>query len=61
MQDLYIMDTLPLWILMTAYAAHIMEEYVLGWKDWAERMSGDFIPTSSSLPDSLLQPASFGK
>lgn len=34
------MDILPLWILVTAYAAHIMEEYFLGWRDWAERLSG---------------------
>ena len=34
------MNTLPLWILIVAYAAHIMEEYFLDWKGWAGRMSG---------------------
>lgn len=34
------METLPLYILIAAYAAHIMEEYFLNWKDWAEKLSG---------------------
>ncbi len=49
------MDTLPLWILIVAYAAHIMEEYFLDWKGWAERMSGihmgwaEFLVTNSAV------------
>lgn len=34
------MYTLPLWVLVVAYAAHIMEEYFLDWKNWTQKMSG---------------------
>lgn len=33
------MFCLPIWILVVAYAAHIMEEYFLNWRAWAEKMS----------------------
>ena len=38
------MDTLPLWVLAAAYAAHIIEEYCLDWRKWAESIS-KFKPT----------------
>ncbi len=34
------MDTLPLWILTVAYAAHILEEYMLDWRGWTLQISG---------------------
>jgi hypothetical protein len=34
-----IMDNLPFWILTVAYAAHILEEYVLDWRKWAQETS----------------------
>jgi hypothetical protein len=33
------MDNLPFWILTTAYAGHILEEYVLDWRKWAQETS----------------------
>jgi len=33
------MDNLPFWILTVAYAGHILEEYVLDWRKWAEETS----------------------
>lgn len=33
------MDNLPFWILTVAYAGHILEEYVLDWRTWAQRTS----------------------
>ena len=33
------MDTLPLWILTAAYAAHVIEEYFFDWRKWAESIS----------------------
>lgn len=33
------MDNVPFWALTVAYAAHILEEYILNWKDWAEKTS----------------------
>ncbi|WP_080903557.1 hypothetical protein [Parabacteroides sp. Marseille-P3160] len=33
------MDNLPFWILTVAYAAHILEEYMLNWKKWAQEIS----------------------
>ena len=33
------MDNLPLWILTAAYAGHILEEYVLDWRKWAQEIS----------------------
>lgn len=33
------MDNLPFWILTVAYAAHILEEYALNWKKWAQEVS----------------------
>jgi hypothetical protein len=33
------MENLPFWILTVAYAGHILEEYVLDWRTWAENMS----------------------
>jgi len=34
------MDHLPFWILTVAYAGHILEEYVLDWRKWAQETSG---------------------
>lgn len=34
------MDTIFFWALIVAYSAHIMEEYFLDWKSWAQKMSG---------------------
>jgi hypothetical protein len=34
------MENLPLWILTVAYCGHILEEYMLDWKSWAEQTSG---------------------
>lgn len=34
------MENVPFWALTVAYAAHILEEYVLDWKSWAEKTSG---------------------
>lgn len=34
------MENVPLWALTVAYSAHILEEYVLDWKTWAEQTSG---------------------
>jgi len=34
------MDSLPLWLLILAYAIHITEEYYLDWKGWTKKMSG---------------------
>lgn len=34
------MDNVFLWLLTVAYAAHILEEYVLDWRTWAEKSSG---------------------
>ena len=34
------MDNLPFWILTVAYAGHILEEYVLDWRKWAQETSG---------------------
>lgn len=33
------MENVPFWALTVAYAAHILEEYVLDWKSWAEKTS----------------------
>jgi hypothetical protein len=33
------MYNLPFWILTTAYAGHILEEYVLDWRTWAQKTS----------------------
>lgn len=33
------MISLPLWILVVAYSAHVMEEYFLNWLDWATKIS----------------------
>lgn len=33
------MENVPFWTLTVAYAAHILEEYVLDWKSWAEKTS----------------------
>jgi hypothetical protein len=33
------MDNLPFWILTVAYAGHILEEYVLDWRKWAQETS----------------------
>ena len=33
------MDNLPLWILTAAYAGHILEEYTLDWRNWAQEIS----------------------
>jgi hypothetical protein len=33
------MDHLPFWILAVAYAGHILEEYVLNWRKWAQETS----------------------
>lgn len=34
------MENLPFWILTVAYSGHILEEYILDWKSWAEQTSG---------------------
>lgn len=34
------MEAVPLWALTAAYAAHILEEYVLDWRGWTQRVSG---------------------
>jgi hypothetical protein len=34
------MNDLPFWILTVAYAGHILEEYVLDWRKWAQEISG---------------------
>lgn len=34
------MENVPFWILTVAYSAHILEEYVLDWKSWAQQTSG---------------------
>jgi hypothetical protein len=34
------MDNLPFWILTVAYAGHILEEYMLDWRRWAQETSG---------------------
>ncbi len=28
------------WLLIIAYSAHVMEEYILGWKEWVHDLSG---------------------
>jgi hypothetical protein len=28
------------WLLIIAYSAHVMEEYILGWKEWVHEISG---------------------
>lgn len=33
------MDNLIFWMLTVAYAAHILEEYMLNWKKWAQEIS----------------------
>jgi hypothetical protein len=33
------MDNLPFWILTVAYTGHILEEYVLDWRKWAQETS----------------------
>ena len=33
------MDNLLFWILTAAYAGHILEEYILDWRKWAEETS----------------------
>lgn len=33
------MDNLPFWLLTVAYAGHILEEYVLDWRKWAQDVS----------------------
>ncbi|MDR3057010.1 MAG: HXXEE domain-containing protein [Prevotella sp.] len=33
------MENLPFWLLTVAYSAHIMEEYTLDWRGWAQQMS----------------------
>jgi len=32
-------ENLPFWILTVAYAGHILEEYVLDWRKWAQETS----------------------
>jgi hypothetical protein len=34
------MNNIPFWILTVAYAGHILEEYVLDWRKWAQDTSG---------------------
>jgi len=34
------MENVPFWVLTVAYAAHILEEYVLDWKTWTQETSG---------------------
>jgi hypothetical protein len=34
------MENLPFWLLTVAYSAHIMEEYTLDWRNWAQQISG---------------------
>ena len=34
------MENIPFWVLTVAYLAHILEEYMLDWKTWAEQTSG---------------------
>jgi len=34
------MENVPFWALTVAYSAHILEEYILDWKTWAEQTSG---------------------
>ncbi len=34
------MENVPFWALSVAYSAHILEEYILDWKSWAEKTSG---------------------
>ena len=34
------MDNLPFWILTVAYTGHILEEYILNWRKWAQETSG---------------------
>ncbi len=29
-----------LWVLVVAYALHILEEYFMDWRDWAEKLAG---------------------
>ena len=33
------MNNLPFWLLTVAYAGHILEEYVLDWRKWAQETS----------------------
>jgi hypothetical protein len=33
------MDNLPFWLLTVAYAGHILEEYILDWRTWAQDTS----------------------
>jgi hypothetical protein len=33
------MENLPFWILTVAYAGHILEEYTLDWRKWAQETS----------------------
>lgn len=33
------MFCLPIWILIVAYTAHIMEKYFLNWRYWVEKVS----------------------
>lgn len=34
------MENVPFWALTAAYSAHILEEYILDWRTWAEKASG---------------------
>lgn len=34
-----VMENVPLWMLTVAYAAHILEEYTLDWRGWAQETS----------------------
>lgn len=34
------MENVPFWALTVAYAAHILEEYMLDWRKWAQEISG---------------------
>ncbi len=33
------MENIPFWALTVAYSAHILEEYVLDWRTWAQQTS----------------------
>jgi hypothetical protein len=33
------MENLPFWLLTVAYSAHILEEYMLDWRGWAQQIS----------------------
>lgn len=49
------MFCLPIWILIVAYIAHIMEEYFLNWRDWTEKVSklqlswSEFLVTNAAV------------